>query len=78
MLFCAEEVNVRCEECGRTIQNAEMWQLGGDRDAPPSRSMRSLCWTCREALSPLAKAAPAVDAVLEQAREIVRNLEIAQ
>jgi hypothetical protein len=24
-----------------------MWKLGGDRDAPTSRSMHSLCWDCR-------------------------------
>ncbi len=38
---------MRCEECGRMIENAEMWQLGGDRNAPTSRSMRQMCWECR-------------------------------
>jgi hypothetical protein len=41
---------MRCEECGRPIKNAEMWQLGADRNAPTSRSMRQLCWDCREKL----------------------------
>lgn len=39
---------MRCEECGRVIKNAHMWQLGGDIHAPASRSMRQLCWECRE------------------------------
>jgi hypothetical protein len=38
---------MRCEHCGRPIKNAEMWKLGGDREAPTSRSMQSLCWDCR-------------------------------
>lgn len=38
---------MRCEECGRAIDNAEMWQLGGDRNAPASWSMRVMCWDCR-------------------------------
>jgi hypothetical protein len=55
-----------------------MWQLGGDRDAPPSRSMKSLCWTCREARSPLEQPSPVDDTVLDQAREVVRSYESAQ
>ena len=31
---------MRCEECGRVLKNAHMWQLGGDINAPTSRSMR--------------------------------------
>lgn len=38
---------MRCEKCGRPMKNAEMWQLGGNREAPTSRSMRQLCWDCR-------------------------------
>lgn len=38
---------MRCEICGRPIKNAEMWQLGGNRAAPTSRSMQQLCWDCR-------------------------------
>ncbi len=38
---------MRCENCGHPMKNAEMWKLGGDRDAPTSRSMHSLCWDCR-------------------------------
>jgi hypothetical protein len=25
-----------------------MWQLGGDHNAPAARSLRQLCWDCRE------------------------------
>jgi hypothetical protein len=78
VLFCAEEVNMRCEDCGRTIQNAEMWQLSGDRGAPPAKSMKSLCWTCREAMSPLERPLPLEGAVVEQARAVVRGYESAQ
>jgi hypothetical protein len=38
---------MRCEECGRMIENEEMWRLGGDIHAPTSRSMLQLCWDCR-------------------------------
>jgi hypothetical protein len=38
---------MRCEECGRVIENNEMWQLGGDPNAPTSRSMLQMCWECR-------------------------------
>jgi hypothetical protein len=38
---------MRCEECGRTILNTELWQLGSDPNAPTARSMRTLCWDCR-------------------------------
>ena len=40
---------MRCDECGRPIQSAEMWQLAGTRNAPPSRSMQILCRDCRVA-----------------------------
>jgi hypothetical protein len=39
---------MRCEHCGRPLKNALMWQLGGDHHAPASRSLRQLCWECRE------------------------------
>ncbi len=39
---------MRCEECGRPIKNAELWQLAGDPHAPTSRSMKQLCWDCRQ------------------------------
>ncbi len=38
---------MRCEECGRVIENEEMWRLGGDPNAPTSRSMLQTCWDCR-------------------------------
>ena len=38
---------MRCEECGRIIENEEMWRLGGAPGAPTSRSMLQMCWECR-------------------------------
>ena len=38
---------MRCESCGRPIKNAQMWQLGGNINAPQSRSLQQLCWDCR-------------------------------
>ena len=39
---------MRCEQCGRDMKNAELWQLATDPKAPTSWSMRQLCWECRE------------------------------
>jgi len=39
---------MRCERCGREIANTELWQLAADPNAPPTWSMRVLCWDCRE------------------------------
>lgn len=39
---------MRCEECGRPMKNAELWRLATDPHAPTSRSMRQMCWECRE------------------------------
>ena len=39
---------MRCEQCGRDMQNAELWQLAADPKAPTSWSMKHLCWDCRE------------------------------
>ncbi|MDE3230439.1 MAG: hypothetical protein KGO05_11200 [Chloroflexota bacterium] len=67
---------MRCEECGRVIKNAHMWQLGGDIHAPTSRSMRMLCWECRERASlpedERAASDDSSDDVLAQADEVVR------
>lgn len=63
---------MRCEDCGRTIRNAEMWQLAGGRDVPASRSMRTLCRQCREA-APTAARPVAAPRVQRQADEIVRR-----
>lgn len=65
---------MRCEQCGRPMKNAELWQLAGDPSAPTSSSMRHLCWECRS------KAATATldttDApVVVQATEVVRHYE---
>jgi hypothetical protein len=62
---------MRCEECGRVMHNAEMWQLAGDRNAPSARSLKNLCRNCRQASSPLA--ARLAHKVLEQANEVVRQ-----
>lgn len=70
---------MRCEECGRVMKNAQMWQLGGDIHAPTSRSMQQLCWGCREqAAAPVDAESEAVlssDAILAQANEVVRAYE---
>lgn len=70
---------MRCEECGRVVKNAEMWQLGGDIHAPTSRSMRQLCWECRErAAAPSIDATSAdrrTDALMAQVYEIMREYE---
>jgi hypothetical protein len=50
---------MRCENCGHPMKNAEMWKLGGDRDAPTARSMHSLCWDCRTQAQQTADAADA-------------------
>ncbi len=39
---------MRCEQCGRDMQNAELWQVATDPKAPTSWSMKHLCWDCRE------------------------------
>jgi hypothetical protein len=39
---------MRCEQCGRDMKNAELWQLATDPKAPTSWSMRQLCWECRQ------------------------------
>lgn len=70
---------MRCEECGRVLKNAQMWQLGGDIHAPTSRSMRQLCWECRERASASsvaeALADGSSDSILAQANEVVREYE---
>lgn len=74
---------MRCEECGRILKNAQMWQLGGSTSAPTSRSMRQLCWECRERA---ARSATSVDGaeefaagssndILAQAYAVVREYE---
>jgi hypothetical protein len=56
-----------------------MWQLGGDAHAPTSRSMRQLCWECRERASAsadaVAIASDSSDALLAQAYDVVREYE---
>lgn len=67
---------MRCEQCGRVLKNAHMWQLGGDLNAPASRSMRQLCWECRErAAAPEPERSKGSDSILEEAYAIVREVE---
>jgi hypothetical protein len=42
---------MRCESCGRTIQNAEMWEINNRQEAPNSRSLRLLCIDCQREAS---------------------------
>lgn len=65
---------MRCEECGRVLKNATMWQLGGNQNAPMSRSMRLLCWDCREND---ARPSPQLEpnSILAQAYAIVEEVE---
>lgn len=67
---------MRCEQCGRVLKNAYMWRLSGDQNAPMSRSMRLLCWDCRESDTG-AERASQVDAnsILAQAYAIVQEVE---
>lgn len=65
---------MRCENCGRPMKNAELWQISGDPSAPTSSSMRHLCWDCRNKVA--AGEASATDATaVAQASEIVRNYD---
>ncbi|HEX2347918.1 MAG TPA: hypothetical protein VHI51_05715 [Ktedonobacterales bacterium] len=71
---------MRCEECGRVLKNAQMWQLGGSVNAPTSRSMRQLCWECRERAAASAgdavdNAADSSNDILAQADRVVREYE---
>ncbi len=67
---------MRCEQCGRVLKNAHMWQLGGDLNAPASRSMRQLCWECRErAAAPEPERGEGSNSILEEAYAIVREVE---
>lgn len=66
---------MRCEQCGRALKNAHMWQLGGDLNAPASRSMRQLCWECRERAAAPESGRGKPDSVLAQAYEIVLEAE---
>lgn len=68
---------MRCEDCGRPMKNAELWQLAGDPNAPTSSSMRHLCWECRN------KAAkgdedPAEAQIVTQAADVVRQYDAPQ
>jgi hypothetical protein len=55
-----------------------MWQLGGDHNAPASRSLRQLCWDCRErAAKPEATTASdeRFEALLAEAYAVVLEAE---
>ncbi len=67
---------MRCEQCGRVLKNSHLWQLGGDLNAPASRSMRQLCWECRErAAAPESGRDEGSLSILEEAYAIVRDAE---
>jgi ribosome-binding protein aMBF1 (putative translation factor) len=63
---------MRCEQCGRAIRNAEMWQLSGTRNVPAARSMLTLCRDCRQA-SPPPSASRGARQALEEAEAIIRR-----
>jgi hypothetical protein len=67
---------MRCEQCGRALKNAQMWRLSGDQSAPMSRSMRLLCWDCRESDGDLKPAhQDESNSILAQAYAIVQEVE---
>ncbi|HLZ20957.1 MAG TPA: hypothetical protein VKQ30_02375 [Ktedonobacterales bacterium] len=68
---------MRCDECGRPMKNAELWQLAGDPNAPTSSSMRQLCWECRDKVAK-AEGRDASDSVVVQAAEIARQHDAPQ
>lgn len=67
---------MRCEQCGREIRNAEMWQLTDPNTLPAPRTMRTLCRQCRQAPAEGATSAARFD-ILAQANDIVRQYEAA-
>ena len=74
---------MRCDECGRPMKNAELWQLAGDPRAPTSSSMRHLCWECRNKTTRTEQTeeTPERDAsasILGEAADIVRQYESTQ
>lgn len=72
------EANMRCEQCGRPMENAEMWQLGGNPSAPTSRSMRQVCWDCRQPSEAGADPIAKPDGVIAEATEVVKQFETNQ
>ncbi len=64
---------MRCEKCGRPMKSAEMWRLGGDPKAPTSRSMRQMCWDCRQPATNDASAAPQREITLAPMSEAPRS-----
>lgn len=68
---------MRCEKCGRPMKNAELWQLGGNPQAPTSRSMQQVCWDCRQKPDQPSKAVEA-SSILSEANEVVRRFETNQ
>jgi hypothetical protein len=68
--------NMRCQQCGREIRNAEMWRLTDRNATPTPRNMRTLCRQCREA--PVESASRARGGILLEASEIVARYQSAQ
>jgi hypothetical protein len=65
---------MRCDECGRPIKNAELWQLAGDPHAPTSRSMQQLCWDCRQKAEKPSERADATS-ILDEASEVASRYD---
>jgi hypothetical protein len=64
---------MRCDECGRPIKNAEMWQLASDPQAPTARSMQQLCWDCRRKAATKPAEQDSESSVLEEAADVARR-----
>jgi hypothetical protein len=68
---------MRCEQCGRDIRNAEMWQLSDRNTTPTPRTMRTLCRQCREAPAERASSRKR-GGILVDASEVVVRYQTAQ
>ncbi|HEV2406035.1 MAG TPA: hypothetical protein VGR88_11300 [Ktedonobacterales bacterium] len=52
-----------------------MWQLGGNPSAPTSRSMRQVCWDCRQTSEAGADPIAKPEGVIAEATEVVKQFE---
>jgi len=55
------------------MKSAEMWRLGGDPKAPTSRSMRQMCWDCRQPGASAVSATPEREVALAAASDAPRS-----
>jgi hypothetical protein len=67
---------MRCEQCGREIRNAEMWQLTDRNMTPTPRTMRTLCRQCRHASAQGSTQGPR-NGILVEAYEVVERYRAA-